>query len=64
MRELSSRLAYSNLHPKNQNGTYLRKQRVKHAEKTEKIRNPPMKTTEPIKNESELNQKHLWLIQS
>ncbi len=25
------------------------KQRVKHAEKTGKIRNPPMKTTEPIK---------------
>ncbi len=42
MRELSSRLAHSNLHPKNQNGTYLRKQRVKHAGKTEKIRNPPI----------------------
>jgi hypothetical protein len=56
MRELSSRLAHSNPHPKNQNRTYLRKQRVKHAEKTGKIRNPPMKTTEPIKNKSELNQ--------
>jgi hypothetical protein len=32
--------------------------------KSGKIKNPPMKTPEPIKNESGSKQKHLWLIQS
>jgi hypothetical protein len=33
-------------------------------QKIGKIKNPPMKTPEPIKNESGSKQEHLWLIQS
>jgi hypothetical protein len=58
----SLRLDYSNLHPKNQIGTYLKKQRV-HTKKS-KNKKPTNENAGTDKNEPGSKQKHLWLIQS